>query len=1233
MSDSYSGGNSYQIGEDDITAGVDAARNAIDDFEARRQEKLQKQEAVNTAEEQAVSEQADPRNAETWGAKALIKEGQSILSGGLQDTASSLATFPERTMDALSGEMQREKEEKGYYKPEFTPFDSYDNPIETKTWWGKQLRGLVHFGSMAVGTIAAAKAAAATGIVSIPAGLVGLASSSLARGAAVGAVSDLISKESDEQNALGALRDRYGWADTPLSTKETDHPVMMKIKNIVEGMGIGLVFDGIAYTLKKGGKEAIDQIAARNKSLDDQTVKAGVAQLRQGEADFRADKNRPLAEPHQGAHISEVEPSVARDQLSRTRKEWGSEEGSTGSVTTPVERERVARLGGTDEETADRILQSLMSDVKFRKELDAVKGDRKKLSAKFKEAVEAHQRVTLGREAADMSPEEYFKELIENPKDIVDGIPILRSEDVVTFDLTLGTLVKQLRDTGVSGREIADLVDLNAIDGPAKQIADTMLFALYETKKARLVKSDSFRELGAGKARKKAIEEVLSEDVAKSRESIQTVLRIADDDENLLMAMFEAFSMMKDVNTLDDFDKWARTVLLGGKLETGGVNRTGILIRELEGVMSHSVLSGPKTPVRAIMGTSAATFLRPFSTALGAVVRLPFSGDTQTLRASLASINGMVEAIPESFTLFRERLNSYWKGDIATIKTRFSEYSKGDDNWEILRRWAEDSGRATPGEQAAFRMANMARSMNDSNYLTYSTKLMAATDDAFAYILGRAKMREKAMRRALELQEGGYKTPKITKEVMRAYEDDFYSQVFDAQGNITDEATKFARKEVTLTQELTGFAKGLNDAFTAMPLAKPFFLFARTGVNGLALTGKYTPGFNFLVKEFNEIALAKPSDLTEVAKYGITDAVELANAKALQTGRLAMGSAVVFMATQAWMRGDLNGNGPVDRQKRQMWLDGKWEPRTIKLGAVRVGYDNFEPFNLIMSTIADVGDASELMGEEWTETELQKISLVVAQAVTSKSYLAGIQSFVDLFAGRPGQFDRIIAGLGNNIVPMSGLRNELGKLFTPYMREIGSGIDQSVRNRNLITEQLPGVKQLPIKYDMLNGQPIKDWDFLTRAYNAVSPIQLNLDQSVGRNFLFDSGYDLRMSTYYAPDSTNLTDSPRVRSEFQRYIGMQNLERELDKLAVAPKIIASMEKMYADIKAGLRDQYDARDYYHNIIIDNLFQKARRRAWAQMRENPEAIELMEEARQKRVRKLAKKQDTRNILNIYK
>ena len=1220
---------------DDLTQ---QAQNLSNSYNQRQQEEADRRQVKEEEEQQALDEQFDPRNAETWGAKAFIKEGQSILSGGLQDTASSIATFPERTFDALSGEMQRERELTGEYKPEWTPFNGYDNPIETKTWWGKQLRGLVHFGSLAAGTILAAKGAVAAGVVSVPASLAGLASSSVLRGAAVGAVSDLISKESDEHNALAALRDRYGWIDTPLSTKDTDHPIMMKLKNIVEGMGIGIIFDGVAYALKKGGDTAITQITKRNKSLQDQSLQAGLAQLRKGEAEFRADKNAPFAEPHQGAHISEVEPDVARQQLSKTRTDWGSEDGSTGSVTTPIERERIALEGGTDDAQVERIMRTLMSSEKFARELEAAKGDRKKLAALYRESIEAHQRITQNRNPIEMSPEEYLKELFET-NDVIDGVEVWTSKNVAVADLVVGTLLKQLRDTGIAGREISDLVDLGAVDGPAKQIVDTMLTALYQTKKARFVKSDSFRALGVGKKRKAALEEVVTKDVADTRDQIQTILNIAKDDksDDLLNALFEAFSMMKDIQSLDDFDNWVKKILKGGKIDPNGPDRTGVLIRELEGVMTNSILSGPKTPARAIMGTSTATLLRPLATALGYAIKAPFTGDIRGLRASLSTVNAMVEAIPESFEIFKNKLNSYWKGDIRNVKTRFSEYTKGDDNWEILRRWAEDSGRASAGDVAAFRLANMARQMNNSNMLTYSTKLMAATDDAFAYILGRAKMREKAMRRVLELQSNGIQTPKITKELMKAYEDDFYSQVFDAAGNITDEATSFAKKEVTLTQELTGFAKGLNDVFTATPLAKPFFLFARTGVNGLALTGKYTPGFNFLVKEFNDIAFANPNDLGSVSKYGIFTPEELANARALQTGRLAIGSAVVFMATQAWMRGDLNGNGPVDRQKRQLWLDGKWEPRTIRIGDVRVGYDQFEPFNLIMSTIADVGDASELMGEEWTENELGKISLVVAQAVTSKSYLAGIQSFVDLFGGRPGQGPRIVASLLNNTVPLAGLRNEMGKLFTPYMREIGSGIRQSVRNRNLITEIAtsinPHADPLPIKYDLLTGKPIKDWDFMTRAYNAVSPISLNLDQSPGRNFLFDSGYDLRQSTYYAPDGTNLTDSPSIRSRFQQAIGIQNLELALDKLARDPRALASLEQMYKDINSGRRGDFNARDYWHNREIDKLFRKARRIAWANIKRQSDILKLRQEQQERKFAQIRKQRSTANILNIYK
>ena len=1207
--------------------------NEFDNQQIQHEATAQAKTTEQAQETQALTEQADPRTAERWGLNAYAKEAQSILSGGLQDTASSLATFPERTVDAISGEMQRERKEKGYYEPEWQPFKSYEDPIVTKTWWGKLMRGTVHFGSMALGTVAAAKGLAVTGVPLLAGGASALLKAgSLTRAAGIGAASDLISKESDGHNALGALTKHYGWADTPLTTKDTDHPIMMKVKNIVEGMGIGLAFDGALYLVGKGGRKVQAQIAARNQNIEDQTIESGIAQIRKGEEEFRADKNSPIADRQQGAHVSEVDPQTAREQLGRTRNEWGSEDGSTGSVTRPLERERIANEGGTTDEIVETTLRGLMSSDKFARELELVKGNRKALVDTWRDAIEGHMRITQGRNALDMTPDEYLAELFAT-NDVVNGQEIWTSENVVVGDLVVGTLLKQLRDTGIAGREIMDLVSVDDIDGPAKQIIDTMLTALYETKKARFVKSDSFRQLKAGQ-KKAAIEQAIKQDVVDTKDSILSILKIAKDDPNddLLNALFEAFSMMKNVNTLDDFDNWARTVLKGGKLDPTAPDRTGALIRSLQEMMSHSVLSGPKTPFRALLGTGTATFLRPLSTALGASMRYPFTGDAATIRASLASINALNESIPEAFELFFTKLNAYWKGDMSTIKTRYAEFTKGDENWEVIRRWAEDSGRATYGDRVTFAMTNMLRNLNNWNIFSYSTKLMAATDDTFRFMLGRAKMREKAMRRVLDLQGSGIELPEITPQLMKAYQDDFYGEIFDANGNIKDEATLFASKEVTLTQDLTGFAKGLNDVFSSTPLARPFFLFARTGVNGLALTGKYTPGFNFLVKEFNDIAFANPNNLDSVAKYGITNLTELQNAQALQTGRLGIGAAVTFLAAQAWMNGKLTGNGPADRQKRQGWIDAGYMPRTIELAGVRVGYDPIEPFNLIMSTIADVGDASELMGEEWTERELQKISLVVAQAISSKSYLAGIQSFVDLFAGRPGQGERILASLMNNQLPLAGLRNEMGKLFTPHMREIGSGIDQSIRNRNLLFEALPG-EDLPIKYDMLNGSPIKPYDFMTRVFNSVSPISLNLTQSVGRQFLFESGYDLRLSTYYAPDSTNLTDQPAIRSQFQKAIGDQNLERQLDKLAVDPRAIASLEQMNKDIRDGKRAQYDARNYWHNGKIDQLFQQARKKAWASIMSRPDVQELMKEQKEAKRAKVIKMRDTTTILNMYK
>ena len=146
-----------------------------------------------------------------------------------------------------------------------------------------------------------------------------------------------------------------------------------------------------------------------------------------------------------------------------------------------------------------------------------------------------------------------------------------------------------------------------------------------------------------------------------------------------------------------------------------------------------------------------------------------------------------------------------------------------------------------------------------------------------------------------------------------------------------------------------------------------------------------------------------------------------------------------------------------------------------------------------------------------------------------------------------------------------------------------------------------------------------------------SIILASLDSSDGRTFLFNSGYDLRMSTYYAPDSTNLTDEPKIRSMFQKAIGDQNLERQLDKLATDARALASLAEMQKDIRDGNRAKYDARNYWHNGKIDQLFQQARKVAWAQIMNNPEVQEIIDEQKNKKRAKLLKMRETTDILNL--
>jgi len=317
----------------------DTMQQAVDDGSITEQAR----QDMSTAMQEGRMSENDSRADGINSVQDVWNEGVSVVQGGLRDAASSIVTAPERAQDMFNGQMEAAGDD---YKPEFDPLQGAYNPY-TKTWWGKMLRGGVHFGATVVGTALAIKAAAVAGlpgagIAAVATGtklggatkaaqlaqgvakglvakgrLAGMASTGRAtkiglkatttgafvgRGAVQGIIADTFDETATQDNFTGAIVKQYPQFDNFLATKDADHPSLKLFKNVVENMGIGIVFDTTLMALSKGLKGGADavmaQVARRTESVRKQTDEMGMIQVESPE--FGGYKNKPIADPQQG---------------------------------------------------------------------------------------------------------------------------------------------------------------------------------------------------------------------------------------------------------------------------------------------------------------------------------------------------------------------------------------------------------------------------------------------------------------------------------------------------------------------------------------------------------------------------------------------------------------------------------------------------------------------------------------------------------------------------------------------------------------------------------------------------------------------------------------------------------------------------------------------------------------------------------------------------------------------
>ena len=124
--------------------------------------------------------------------------------------------------------------------------------------------------------------------------------------------------------------------------------------------------------------------------------------------------------------------------------------------------------------------------------------------------------------------------------------------------------------------------------------------------------------------------------------------------------------------------------------------------------------------------------------------------------------------------------------------------------------------------------------------------------------MARARARERAFRKALAEGKGN------SKNIVKKYEDEFFKEYVDVDGDLNLDSDAFLEsitKEATLTTDLSGMGKSLDQLFDTLPFVKPFYLFARTGINGLNFSYKQLPGLGVLHRQSIDIMRASADDL------------------------------------------------------------------------------------------------------------------------------------------------------------------------------------------------------------------------------------------------------------------------------------------------------------------------------------------------------------------------------------
>ena len=606
--------------------------------------------------------------------------------------------------------------------------------------------------------------------------------------------------------------------------------------------------------------------------------------------------------------------------------------------------------------------------------------------------------------------------------------------------------------------------------------------------------------------------ERLTEIIPKAKEWTETLKAVSRENPQFLRPFLLANEFTDgNVDSMYKLHQWAQDNLGVFKkaIYDGNPDVPSIINKAWWSNLFNSALSAVGTPFRAGAGNLTGLLGRGTATVFGAVVEGDYIRAQKAMTAHFALDDTLSKALEHMRLVFRKastnpkEVSYVMRSDIA-LKTE-----KGLDS---LRAYADAA--SENGEDGASMLLKVYEDLDAlaiDPVLRLGGNSMTALDGFAKSVVANTEAKYIAINKLTQAGE------EITDKKLRSVSEEIYNNWFDKNGMIANEAVDSITSEIALNAD-SPVVEGMNNFLKRFPAARSFIWFPRTTANVIDTFGKWSPA-GILSSDYQKTW--GPLGRKKMAEFTQDEIVEFLKSKgrpidefASETfqmlryeikGKAAIGSLFVTAAGLAFTDGRCTGTGHYDKARQRLRLRSGWKPKTCQVPGTDkvISYDWMGPLGDWLALTIDVADNFDSLTSGMQEDLYKKLMFLLGSSITNRSILSQLEPLHDVLQGNGAAAKRFATSFGNNLVPLGSLRNELGKVLYPGLRQIRGELDEMLRNRNAWLDAADPSRALPSLVDPIDGKPVgyqENW--LIRVFN-MGPIKIHDKPSKERQFLID----------------------------------------------------------------------------------------------------------------------------------